>query len=230
MADKKPLIIFGTAEIATLARFYFENDSPYRVTSFTADDEYIKEDKLDGLPVIPFSEVKTRFKPATHAMHVALSYRRLNQLREEKYNQVKGAGYVLASYISSKSVSWPDLAHGDNCLVLENQTIQPTVKIGNNVMLWSGNHIGHGSIIQDHVYFASHIVLSGHCNVGKRCFFGVNATIRDFINIGDDCFITMGANVTNDLSAGSVVLGAQSTILPANDRKAETIKKKFFYV
>ena len=226
--SKQPLIIFGTAEIATLARFYFTHDSPYEVVAFTADDEYVKEDILEGLPIIPFSEIEKRFSPDVHHMHVALSYRKLNRLREEKYYQAKKAGYKLASYVSTKSVTWPDLQHGDNCFILENQTIQPTVKIGNNVMLWSGNHIGHGSIIQDHTYFASHIVLSGHCNIGQRCFFGVNATIRDFINIGNDCFITMGASIVKDMESGSGALGAAGTILSADDRKAQAIKTKYF--
>src|SRR3546814_4532198 len=67
-------------------------------------------------------------------MHVALSYNRLNRLREDKYHSAKAAGYRLASYVCSRSVVWPDLSVGDNCFILENQTIQPTVKIGNNVM------------------------------------------------------------------------------------------------
>src|SRR3546814_726615 len=113
-------------------------------------------------------------------MHVALSYNRLNQLREDKYHSAKAAGYRLASYVCSRSVVWPDLSVGDNCFILENQTIQPTVKIGNNVMIWSGNHLGHGTQIKDHVYIASHVCIAGHCVIGERSFMGVNATTADF--------------------------------------------------
>ena len=41
----------------------------------------------------------------------------------------------MPSYISTKSATWPDLTVGSNCFILENQTIQPTVVIGNNVVL-----------------------------------------------------------------------------------------------
>lgn len=224
----KPLIIFGTAEIASLAKFYFGQDSDYDVKAFTVDDDYVEEDTFEGLPVVPFSEVTDKFAPSDYEMHVALSYMKLNQLREAKYNQAKEAGYKLASYVCSKSVSWDDLTIGDNCFVLENQTIQPGVKIGNNVMIWSGNHIGHGTSIDDHTYLASHVVISGHCNIGKRCFLGVNATLRDFANIGDDCFIAMDASVTKDLEAKSVVLGASSTILGPDDAKGQKIMKSYF--
>lgn len=225
---KKSLIIFGTAEIASLAKFYFTHDSDYEVVAFTVDDDYVGADNFEGLPVIPFSEVTQKYTPDTHDMHVALSYMKLNQLREEKYHQAKEAGYKLANYVSSKATTWSDLKLGDNCFILEDQTIQPTVEIGNNVMLWSGNHIGHGTRIAGHSYLASQIVVSGHCNIGQRCFIGVNATLRDFLTIGDDVFIAMDASVTKDVANGGVVLGAASTILASNDRKAQAIKKSYF--
>lgn len=224
----KNLIIFGSAEIAELAHYYFSNDSEYRVVAFTVDDDYVESEQFLGLPLLPFSQVTKRFPPSQSDMHVALSYSRLNQLRQEKYEQAKLAGYNMASYVCSKSVTWPDLTIGDNCFILENQTIQPTVKIGNNVMIWSGNHIGHGGAIGDHTYIASHVVISGHCSIGQRCFFGVNATVRDFCTIGDDCFIAMDASITRNLQNGAVALGTPAEIFDGDDRRAQAIKKKYF--
>jgi sugar O-acyltransferase (sialic acid O-acetyltransferase NeuD family) len=224
----KKLVIFGTGEIASLARFYFDQDSDYEVVGFAVDDSYCESERFDGLPLVPWSRVGVSYPSSEFEMHVALSYMKLNQLREEKYHQAKAAGYTLASYICSKSVTWPDLVIGDNCFILENQTIQPTCKIGNNVMLWSGNHIGHGSIIGAHTYIASHAVVSGHCVIGERCFIGVNATLKDFLTVGDDCFITMDASVTSNLAEGSVVLGKAGDLLEGSDRRARMIKKKYF--
>ena len=226
----KNLIIFGTAEIAELAYFYFTNDSDYDVVAFTADDEFIDQDFFLELPIIPFSEIINKFPPEENYMHVALSYSKLNQTRESKYLQAKNSGYQLASYISSKCAIWNDLEIGDNCFILENQTIQPTVKIENNVMLWSGNHIGHGTIIRDHAYISSHVVISGHCDIGKRCFLGVNSTIKDFTKIGNDCFITMGASVVSNLDNGSVILSSKSKVLKSDDKRARIIKSKYFDV
>lgn len=227
MAGNK-LLIFGSAEIAALALFYFKHDSDWDVVGFTVDDDYVEGDSFEGLPLLPFSEAQKRFPPGETAMHVALSYTRLNQLREAKYHAAKAAGYSLATYVCSRSVTWPDLSVGDNCFILENQTIQPTVKIGNNVMIWSGNHLGHGTQIRDHVYIASHVCISGHCVIGERTFMGVNCTTADFIKVGADCFVTMDASITRDLPDGSVILGAQPSVMEAGDRRGESIKKKYF--
>lgn len=226
----KPLVIFGSAEMAELAKFYFEHDSECKVVAFTVDDAYVKEDQFNGLPLVPFSEVARRFPADTCDMHVALSYARLNLLRQEKYEQAKAAGYTLASYVCSKSATWPDLAIGDNCFILENQTIQPTVRIGNNVMIWSGNHLGHDTQIGDHTYIASHVVISGHCKIGQRNFFGVNSTLRDFCSIGDDCFIAMGASVARDMPSGSVALSPQAEVYEADDRRAKALKRMYFKI
>ncbi len=226
----RPLIIFGSAEIAELAYFYFENDSDYSVVAFTVDDEFVAQGKKLDLPVVPFSKIAERFPPAQHDMHVALSYAKLNQLRQKKYDAAKAAGYRLASYVCSKSVDWPDIVHGDNCFILENQTIQPNVRIGNNVMIWSGNHLGHGSVIDDHTYVSSHVVISGHCTIGKRCFFGVNSMLKDFSEIGDDCFVGMGAAVSANVPDGGIALGPTADIFQADDRRARALKKMYFKI
>jgi acyl-[acyl carrier protein]--UDP-N-acetylglucosamine O-acyltransferase len=95
-------------------------------------------------------------------------------------------------------------------------------------MLWSGNHIGHGTVIRDHVYLASHVVLSGHTDIGERSFLGVNATVKDFVKVGKEVFITMGALVVKDAPDGAVILGAQGTVFEAETRQAQSIRKKYF--
>ncbi len=222
------LVIFGNREIASLARYYFENDSDHRVSAFTVDDAFVDADTFEGLPLVPFSEAPNRFPPSSHAMHVALSYRGLNRLREEKFQQAREAGYELVSYVCTKSVTWPDLSIGDNCFILENQTIQPTVQIGNNVIIWSGNHIGHATVIRDHVYIASHVCISGHCDIGEHSFLGVNATLKDFTRIGSDCFVAMDASITSDLPDGAVAIGEGATVFTADDRRARTLKHRYF--
>ena len=156
------LIIFGTGDIAKLAHFYFSRDSHYEVAGFTVDRQYMSGDKYLGLPVVDFKEVVRRFPPATHKMFIALSYAGMNKVRAQKYYKSKDLGYELATYVSSRCTFLSDKPVGDNCFILEDNTLQPFVEIGNNVTLWSGNHIGHDSVIQDHCFLASHIVVSGN--------------------------------------------------------------------
>jgi len=203
----KELIIFGSADIAQLAYYYFSNDSDYKVAAFTVDAEFLKVSEFCGLPVVPFEELVNHYSPERYHLFVALSYSKLNQIRKEKYHAANSLGYRLASYISSKATILNDFKIGDNCFILEDNTIQPFVTIGHNVTLWSGNHIGHHSTIHDHCFLASHIVVSGGVEIGEACFIGVNATLRDHIKIGEKCVIGAGALILADTDPEGVYIG-----------------------
>lgn len=207
---KEPLVIFGTGDIAQLAHYYFSTDSDYEVVAFTVDKEYVTASDFQGLPIVPFDEVAQLYPPNTHAFFVALSYAKLNQIRKEKYLAAKELGYALASYVSSHATVLNDGEIGDNCFILEDNTIQPFVTIGNNVTLWSGNHVGHHSTIHDHCFIASHVVISGGVQIMESCFIGVNVTLRDHIKVGQRCVIGAGALLLSDADTEGVY-GAVAT-------------------
>jgi sugar O-acyltransferase (sialic acid O-acetyltransferase NeuD family) len=203
----KPLVIFGIGDAAQMAYYYFTTDSDYQVVAFTVDAAYVKQNELFDLPVIPFEDIYSRCQPETHDFFVAMGYSKLNELRKAKYLAAKAIGYRLASYVSSRASILNHGMIGDNCFVLEDNTIQPFALIGNNVTLWSGNHIGHHSTICDHCFIASHVVVSGGVEIGESCFIGVNATLRDHIKVGDKCVIGAGALLLADAEQGGVYIG-----------------------
>jgi sugar O-acyltransferase (sialic acid O-acetyltransferase NeuD family) len=204
---KKPLVIFGVGDIAQLAHYYFSHDSNYQVVAFTVDSSYINQEIFQGLPVVPFEDVVQHYAPDRYGFFVALSYSKLNSLRREKYLAAKAFGYSLASYVSTRATVFNDNKIGDNCFILEDNTIQPFVTIGNNVTLWSGNHIGHHSLIHDHCFVASHAVISGGVEIGESCFIGVNATLRDHIKVGNRCIIGAGALLLAGAEPEGVYMG-----------------------
>ena len=202
------VIIFGVQDFAQLAKFYLQHDSEHEVVAFSVNEQYLPEGKtFEGLPVVAFESVEQSYPPAEFKFFAPMSPSRMNRPRESVYHQIKAKGYELISYVSSKATVFPGVPIGDNCFILEDNTIQPFTSIGNNVVLWSGNHIGHHSVIKDHVSFTSHVVLSGHCVVEPFAFFGVNATIRDGIHIAEGSFIAMAAAVTRDTEAWGVYKG-----------------------
>ena len=204
---KRKLVIFGSGDIAQLAHYYFSTDSDHEVVAFTVDASYIKEPKFCRLPVVAFEDAVTEFPPGNYDFFVALSYSKLNAVRKEKFLAVKALGYRLASFISSQATVLNEGKIGENCFIFEDNTIQPFVRIGDNVTLWSGNHIGHHSVIKDHSFIASHVVVSGGVEIGEQCFVGVNATLRDHIKVGDRCVIGAGALLLGDAEPDGVYLG-----------------------
>lgn len=217
------VIVFGTGQIAEMAWFYLTHDSDHEVVAFTVDAAYVDKDTFHGLPVVAFEEVAERYPPDAHEMFVSISYQQVNRLRERKYHEAKAKGYRLIRYISSRATVWPGAEIGDNCFIFEDNTIQPFTRIGSNVVMWSGNHLGHHSTIEDHCFIASHVVISGAVTVGTRTFMGVNASIRDNICIGPDNVIGMGAMVVRSTGPGDVVVGTPARTLAKKSHELEKI-------
>ncbi len=193
----RKIIIFGAGEIAQLAHFYFSKQGTYEVCAFSVDDAYKTDDTFCGLPVIPFSNLVNAYPPSRYAAFAALSYARMNTLRAQKYAELKSLGYPIVSYISPQCTRLTDEI-GENCFILEDNTLQPFSKIGNNVTLWSGNHIGHHAQIGDNCFITSHVVISGGVKVGNNSFIGVNATLRDHITLGESTMVGAGAILIKD--------------------------------
>ncbi|MDH6591653.1 sugar O-acyltransferase (sialic acid O-acetyltransferase NeuD family) [Variovorax sp. TBS-050B] len=219
---KRKLVIFGTGPIGQLAHAYFSEDSEYEVAAFTVDADYLEGGDFCGLALHAFEEIATRCPPAEYDMFVALSYSKLNSVRKQKYLAAKSMGYRMASYVSSRATVLNLGRIGDNCFVLEDNTIQPFAVIGNNVTLWSGNHIGHHSTIADHCFVASHVVISGGVEIGEQCFLGVNSTLRDHIKVGARCVVGAGSLLLGDAEPDGVYVGAatERSRVPSSRLKA----------
>ena len=215
-----PLVFVGNSDIELMAYEYFTHDSPWDVAGFCIGSEYIKETTLNGLPVVPLEEMTVQFPPSTHAAFVAIGDLRLNRVRTEHVASARAAGYKLASYISSKAFRWHNVEIGNNCFILENNVLQPFVTIGNNVTLWSGNHIGHRTVVDDNVFITSHVVISGFCRIGAYSFIGVNAAVANLVTIAPDNLIAMGAAVTHSTEPDKIYQG-----VPA---KARTVAATVF--
>ncbi len=209
----KPLIIFGAGQIAELAHFYFTQCANRKVVAFTVNQKFINENLFHNLPVVAFEDIFAKYSPENYDMFIAVSYKKMNKPREKIYTQAKEKGYRLASYISPDATVLCKRENiGDNCFILEDNTIQPFVTIGNNVTLWSGNHIGHHSLIKDHNFISSHVVISGNVTVGEHCFIGVNACINNEITIADESFIGPGAWISKNTNEKEVILAPKSRV------------------
>ena len=197
-------IIFGNKDTAQLAHYYLSIDSEHEVAAFCVNKDYLTETTFCGLLVVAFENVEKIYPPTEYAFFAPMTYKKMNNDRKAIYEQAKAKGYSFISYVSSKATVFDNVQIGENCFILEDNTIQPFVKIGNNVVLWSGNHIGHHSTIKDHVFVTSQVVISGNCVIENNCFFGVNATVRDFTKMGEYTFVSMAARIMENTEPFSV--------------------------
>ncbi len=207
------VILFGNSVFAEHMYFLLTHDSEYEVVAFTVDSKYIKKDRLFDLPVFPFENIQSVLPPSEHLMMVAVSFQRVNRLREEKYTQAKNKGYHLINYLSSKATSFPGLIAGDNSIILENAIIGPYVQIGNDVFVGSGAIIGHHTVIKDHCFVSPGAVVLGGVTVEEYCLIGANATVKEEVTVARECIIGSGVSINKNTQEKGVYFNPPPELL-----------------
>src|SRR6266851_1998388 len=198
------LVIFGSGRGADIAYRYISRDTPHEVCAFAVDAPFITDKKFHGLPVVEYESVTSRFPPDRYEMFVALGFQQMNALRAEKYLDAKRKGYRLISYVHSRRSWLEPVVIGENCFILDSQIFNLDVSIGNNVTIWSGNHVGDRSAVGDLVWISSHVTLSGDVTIGDYCFLGVNSCVSNNVTLGARTFVGANALIAKDTEEGSV--------------------------
>lgn len=207
MAD---VVVFGIGDIADVASVYLQRDSAHRIVGYTADAAYCTVERFRDRPVVPWERLESVFPPGGVQLFGPLSFRRMNQFRRDRYLEGKARGYSFISFVHPSCHVYTEHI-GENCFILEHNVIQPFVRIGNNVMMWSGNHIGHHSVVGDHCFFSSQVGLSGSVVIGELCFFGGQVGIGAGVVVGNSCFFGECTVIVREHVPDGAVYLAQSS-------------------
>jgi sugar O-acyltransferase (sialic acid O-acetyltransferase NeuD family) len=212
MVKTKKLLIVGLSNNSKIASYYFERDTEFSVIGFCVDKEYMKESTFCNFPIFDLEKINFSHPPEQFQIFVATGYNQMNTIRENLYLRVKKMGYLLPNYISPKCSFLSEEIIGDNNFILEDNTIQPFVKLGSNNVIWSGNHIGHDVIIGDHNFITSHVVIAGFTKIGNNTFLGINSTIRDGIIISNKTLIGAGSLILKSTEPETVYFSNKATL------------------
>jgi len=203
------LVLFGTGRGASVAHRFLSHDTEHEVVAFTVDATYIKAKSHRGLPLVPFEEVERSYPPDRFRMLVLLGYQGMNGLRERKFKESKAKGYILESYIASDIFRVEPIAAGENCFIMDNQSISLDVRIGDNVVMWSSNHVGDMTVIEDHAWVSSHVTIAANVRIGQGAFLGIGATVANGVSVGARSFVGADVLLSAELAGGAVRVAGQ---------------------
>ena len=198
------IVVFGTGKGSETARRYFEHDSLHQVVGHVVDREFLTAASFNGRPVVAVDEAVAKFPPDDVLAFVPLGSSRMNMLRTEKYQLLKSLGYRFVSYVHASNRLKRHCEIGENCFILENQSVNFDAAIGNNVVIWSGCQIGDRSRIGNHAFLAAHVVLNGDVTIGEYAYLGSNCNISNGVHVGAQSFIGANALITQDTKERAV--------------------------
>lgn len=200
----KPVIIYGNGHMAKML-FHFIK-AKHTVVCFTVDKHCINSEAIEGLPVIPFSEITLRFPAFEYDMLIVVGISEMNHVRERKYLEALEKGYQLINYIHPSVDLHDNIKLGQNNIILEHASLHPYTVIGNGNFISSNTNLGHGCIVGDFCWINAGVSVGGETRLGNKCFYGMNASVSNGLNIGDESFIGANTFISHDTLEKEVYL------------------------
>ncbi len=96
---------------------------------------------------------------------------------------------------------------GVGTAVFAGSVIGARVRVGRNVVLYSGVIAEHDSVIEDHAYLSPGVVLSGSVTIREGAFLGAGAVVLPGVEVGAGAVVAAGAVVTQAVPPGRTVAG-----------------------
>ena len=188
---KRKCVIFGTTDFGKMLRFYFEKYADVQIVAYTVDKG---SDVYDGLPAVAYEEVEKVYPPEEYTMVIALGYKKMNQIRQQKFEDAKRKGYTIENFIHPSAVN-DAVEIGEGNIILEHVTLAYGTKLGNSN------------------FFSVDSVIAGKTTVKNNCFLGINCTVLGNRTLADATLVGAGAFVKENTEPYSVYVPARSICL-----------------
>ena len=180
--------------------------------AYTVDKAYLESDTYDGLPAVAYEEVEKAYPPTEYTMVIALGYKKMNQIRQQKFEDAKRKGYRIENFVHPSVVD-ESVAMGEGNIILEHVTLAYGTKIGNSNIIWNGSQISHESQVGDYNFFSVDSVIAGKTVVKNNCFLGINSTVLGNRTLEYATLVGAGAFVKENTEPYSVYVPARSICL-----------------
>ncbi len=195
---KKPWIIIGKGSFAqtTLLSIKDENHS---IGSFLGLHEVDLKNQKINLP----EEIESN---ELIQVLVCIGYSNMNNYREETISFVmNNPKLVNVNWISKKAYISSDLKIGNANIILPLAIIEPSVELGNGIVLWFRSHVAHNSKIFSNCWIAAGTTIGANCVIGKNCFFGISSIVPTGSILEEYVLLTSGAISSTRVKKNKVI-------------------------
>ena len=112
---------------------------------------------------------------------------------------------------------------GDKNIIREHVTMNPgtegggmVTRIGSGCAFLASSHVGHDSIVGNHVVFSNNVMLAGHCHVDDFAILGGGVGVHQFVRVGKHAFLGGMSAVENDVIPYGSVVGNRAYLAGLN--------------
>lgn len=203
---KQRLAIIGAGELASQVIHYANLDGRYLPVGVFVD---YPEDlqSFEGLKRLgSLHDVEELYTNGFFdCLFIAIGYKHL-AFKQSLHASLKGK-IPFATIIANATFLDPSSKIGEDVIIYPGTIIDKDVIIEDNVLLNLGATISHNCVVGDSSFVGVRTAVSGFAKIGSCCFIGTNSTISDNISICDNAIIGASAVVIHDVVEEGVYIG-----------------------
>ena len=194
MIESKKIFIFGTGStsraILTLINDVNSIKMEFDVVGFVDNDEKLIGMDIDGYKVFSRQDlpVGDNYYGISGVMDTLLREKIIN-------NEILSIGYKLPILVHPSAVIRNDSVIGPGSLIFPGVVLSYNVTIGKNVWIDAHALVGHDVVIKDYTSIMPSSIISGRCEIGKKCILGAGSIIHQGIKIGNESLVGIGTMI-----------------------------------
>lgn len=181
------------------------------------DPDYLGQDDLYGLPVLPSNWLDTQpvqqyefFVATTWMPNRHRIIARNNHKRQELVHEMRSRNLIGATIVHPTAVVSPGAKLGRNVYVGAHTVICHGAHIHDHALIRDQAYVSHGVVIGEDTVVQIKSTITGDVHVGRHCYIGINATVihrgsyESVMTLGDNVVIHPGLTVLQALPDGAV--------------------------
>ncbi len=210
MKNKKKIIGIGTGGSAKVIVDIINQTNSNNIVGFISKYSSEKGVYL-GLPVLGTDkDLDNVYKSGLKNAFIAVNKIRDTKKNKKIFNKLKKIGFNIPNIIHPKTIISLDCKIDEGLKAFAGATVNPSTKIGKNVLLNTNSTVDHDCMIGDHVQISPGAILAGNVNIDEGTVVGMGSRIIEGVTIGKYCMIGAGSIVTKNVPDNSLVIGNSS--------------------
>jgi sugar O-acyltransferase (sialic acid O-acetyltransferase NeuD family) len=138
-------------------------------------------------------------------LFIGIGYKHM-KVRAELFNQFYNS-IPFANIIHKSAIIDPTVKIGEGVLIYPGVTIDSNVILDNNILINIASTIAHDTTIKSHCFLSPRVALAGFITINEQCIIGINSTIIDNIEVITQTQIGGGSVVIQNINEKGVYVG-----------------------
>lgn len=207
------MVVIGNGSYARMMKRYVELTGFGEVQAFAVDAEYVREEVLDSVPVLSFTQFREGFSEEEVELIMGIGYAQMGRIRKKVFEKCRAWNYRFTNYIHPTAIIEKNVQLGEGNNILEGVIIEESVQLGNANLLFGGVLLAHETMVGDYNTFSVRSVVAGGVSIANNCFMGAASIVKEYITLADYVLVGAGAYVHQNKDAYAVIVPERSRTL-----------------